>query len=269
MTVYTDYEQTQTSKIQDWLDHQDVNFTKVISGALAPLETSIESLIPHQPLILLRQACDRLTANWHLNWLLIQPFAPGKDYSDLRHGSLETCDRLAEKVTFMAEGTAVIDGIIDSFAEGLGPLADTGLGLLLALQTIQRIGLCYGFAPDSDINENVNWGILATSLAPTPQARRQAISATLALEQESADHALSHLLEETTTATVEESVTEPMFEQIIMTLSEDFSGAIIPVVGSVLGAIAEEKFIYNVSETAQRMFQVRWLLNRYPQAPKA
>lgn len=266
LIVYTDYEQAQTARIQAWLDHQDPNLSSVLSSALAPVEKSVEALIPHEALDLLRQACDCLTLNWQLDWQMIQPLANSKNWSDLAHGSLQTCDDLVQKVTLLAGGTAIVEGILDSFLEGLGPLADTGLGLLLALHTIQRVGLCYGLAPDSPTKQQIHWGILATSLATTPQARRQAIAATLALEQKSADHALTHILEENANATVEESITEPMFEQILRILSEDFSGAMIPVVGSVFGAIAEEQFIFNVSEAAQRLYQVRWLINRYPQA---
>lgn len=54
-----------------------------------------------------------------------------------------------------------------------------------------------------------------------------------------------------------------MLSRVLVTLSEELSGELIPVIGIALGILESEQFAQEVATTARYVYQLRWLLRAY------
>jgi len=261
-----EYEHSQLHAIRHWLTHNAVGMPSIAASR------AITPLLPSQGLRVLRATCDRLLGSadqeWaHLKTQLGRQLAADhleiRDWQDLQQQPLQVCDRLQARVQAIALGSATLEGLLTAPLEGVGELADVALALLLGLKTIQHVGLCYGFGAATPLEQEMVWGTLATSFATTALERQHTLGSLLVRDPELVRETVAELLTDTALETLTDTTAEAVFERAIIHLSEELSGELVPLVGVVLGVVANEQFATQVATTARYVYQLRWLLRAY------
>ncbi len=263
--LLTPYELKQIQAIQTWLNHHENPFAQAWNSALHPLEASLVQSIPPELSQKLHQSCNQLTDNWLDDWHYLQThLTSAKTWQELRHGPLETCDRLAQDVQNIAVGTAAVEAGLTSLAEGLGEIANVGLMILLSLTVVQRVGLAYGFPPNTPARKNYLWGILALTMASSPEERLGLLKRMAQAESDLYQAAVTEFLSESVEDVAEES-TQALLERLLVIFTAELGGEVIPVIGTLWSITASEHLIQSLGTTAQYVWQLRWLLHRETQ----
>lgn len=260
----TAYEAAQFAAIQQWQQQEIAGLTWLLGHGLNLLKGVLNVLIPAVVFEKIGVTCDAATANWQQDWQDLKPLAEVEDYSLLRQGTLNTCDALASHVTEQALVETTAEGGITGLFEWFGEVVDDGLTIVLALRTIHRIGLCYGYAPETAKEQAFAWEILNVGIAQTPTERQSALTALRDLRvqlnpQQPEQETLRDSLEEDANAMLLDSVVE----QGLAELTEETAASIVPVLGLFLSIWADRSMIEAVSTAAQREFQLRWLYDNH------
>ena len=256
----TPYEQKQIEAIADWRTREPGLLTTFGAKLLTPVKALGDRLMPAAIVDQALALCEKFAAYRQTDWEKLKPEARVEKPADLQQACLETCDRLAQQVEDQALVLASAEGGIAGVFEEVGELTEIPLSIVLAVRTIHKIGLCYGYASSGQHEQLFAWSILAVSTAQTPQERRQAFSAFYHCQQQLYRQAFDQILEETLETGAFDALRQAVFRQAIAYLAEDLSGDDIPVVGILLGAAANRSFLAGIGESARRAFQLRWLL---------
>jgi len=167
------------------------------------------------------------------------------DIRELRDRAFEECDSLAVTISTPAQRQAMIEGAI----AGLGGLVTETLNipvlLTAALRAIYRIGYCYGYPLDTEIDRIVVLAILELSTADEP-ARRQAL--------------FQQLKNLGTPAANGQTPAKPVsLDGVEEDLLQDLAFGAVPILGDLTWIVLDHDFIRRVDITARRIFQERWL----------
>jgi EcsC protein family/Heavy metal associated domain 2 len=257
----TPYEQTQFEAIKLW-KHRRISKVKELIGHLLMAGRGLLNVVfLNQALETVASVCERGSASWQRDWEHLKSSAGVEDAMALRRGSLEGCDRLSEHVIVSAIAKASAQGGVSGLFDMFGEIADEGLTLVLALQTIHHIGLCYGYQPQTSDEQSFGWAIFNAAIALT-QAEYETIQTTMQSIQRSLNK--QALEDETLKDTIEEDLKERLvdsaIEQGIAQLSEETLGGVVPVLSILMNIVADQELIEQVSTAAKREFQLRWLL---------
>lgn len=258
----TEYETNQFNEILDWLDDKPFWLTELLGYVLSGTKELISLIIPALVFTNIGTACDAATANWQQDWQELKRMALVEDYHQLRTGDLERCDRLAAEVAKLSLEKATTEGGISEIAEIWGEIINDGLTLILALVTIHRIGLCYGYAPDNKQEKAFAWGVFNVGIAQTQRERQQARkniqNLRLALDEKKLE---KETLEDSIEDDTDDLLIDSAIEQLLTTLTEETAGGIIPVLSIFLSLWADNSMISEISTAAKREYQLRWLLD--------
>ncbi|MCU0536902.1 MAG: EcsC family protein [Hydrococcus sp. Prado102] len=180
-----------------------------------------------------------------------------KSSLELQQARLEVCDRLAHRVKDWESWLGGALASITGFFEVIGEITEISLSVVLALQTIRKIGLCYGYPPQTQQERLLGWSILAIATAQTPLEKQQAFSAFYHWQNTLYRQMFDEILEDAIDDELFNSVRDMVFRQAIVYLSEDLSVDNVPFIGSVLGAFANSSFISKQPPIRNRELQPR------------
>ncbi|MBE9225586.1 EcsC family protein [Phormidium sp. LEGE 05292] len=258
----TEYETNQFKEILDWLDDKPFWLTELLGYVLSATKGLISWIIPDPIFTKIGAACERAMANWQQDWQELKPQALVEDYHQLRYGDLEKCDRLAAEVAKRSLKQVTAEGGITEVAEIFGEILNDGLAIVLALRTIHRIGLCYGYAPENVQEKAFAWGVFNVGIAQTQQERQEARknigNLRLALDEKKLE---KETLENSIEEDADDLLIDSTIEQALTALTEETAGGIVPVLSIFLGLWADRSMISEISTAAKREFQLRWLLD--------
>lgn len=257
----TTYEAVQFEAIKAW-KHRQINKLKEIIGQLLMASRGLLGfLFLNQVLERIAEGCERVTGNWQQDWEKLKPVAGVGAVTDLRQRSLETCDQLAERMITAAENQATVQGSLSGLFDVFGEVADEGLTLVLALQTIHRIGLCYGYAPQTPDERAFAWAIFSAAIALTQEEYENTQSTIRDLQRSLNQQALEdEALQDTLEEDVEDLLVDSAIEEGLAQLSGETLGGFVPVLSIAMNLFADRGLIDEISEAAKREFQQRWLL---------
>ncbi len=263
-----DYERQQIRKISAWLREETNPLQQAVQSVNAKVERNVSGILSPEHLAILRKAGDRLLAKsdqpWqHLKQQLGSTRVPVEHWQDLQNQPLEVCDRLQPSVAGVALTKAAVEALITAPFDFLGELVDVGFTLLLGLQTIQGVGLCYGFGSETTVEQHIIWGTLGISFAGTARERQHLLLSLLHPFEESERGAIAGLLEDSAFEVFTDNTVEAVLSRVLVTLSEELSGELIPVIGVALGILESEQFAQEVATTARYVYQLRWLLRAH------
>ena len=270
----TSYEQVQFEAILAW-KHRQISWLKELTGhVLLSAQGFLNFLLLNKALERVALVCESATKNWQQDWEKLKPVAGVEEAIALRQGFLERCDHLSASVTDHALKQASVQGGLGGLFDVFGEVADEGLTLVLALQTIHRIGLCYGYQPQTPDEQAFAWAIFSAAIAMTQEEFEQTQVTIRNLQRSLNQQALE---DETLQDTLEEDVSDLLIdsaiEQGIAQLSGETLGNLIPLLSIVMDVLADRDLIEQVSGAAKREFQQRWLLEnrkiRFPQSVAA
>jgi hypothetical protein len=247
MVPLNEYEARQADEIANWKSERPSLVMAAFRGISRPLSRLLARVVPDETLRSVATTAEELATRYAGPDEIVHQ-AGVKDLSELRSWTLEECDALAGTISASAERRAMVEGAL----AGLGGIVTETLNvpILLAatMRSIFRVGHCYGFSLDSEIDRLFVLGILELSTADDP-ARRQAVHQQLrdlgtGGAAGPSDGKAIHL------DGLEES------------LLGDLAIGAVPLVGDVTWIMMDYDFIRRVDITARRVFQERWLKDR-------
>jgi uncharacterized protein (DUF697 family) len=258
----TVYESKQLAAINDWKTEEPSVLSKATGIVAAPLAWLVQKVIPEKAI---QVALD--AANWAGCQLAdrgdILRDGDVSQITELRSKSLELSDRLADKAHDWAIGMATVEGGAAG-AFGLpGMAADIPAIVTLALRTVHKIGLCYGYESSTEEDKNFVIGILSASGANSVKEKVEALFALRSIQQ--------ILIKQTWKKMSEKAAVQQMSKegaiigvrnvakQLGINLTKRKALQAIPLIGAGVGASMNAWYIKDVGWAARRVFQERWL----------
>lgn len=248
MADATPYERSQLDAIRRWKNQDPGLVGRAATGAIAlPLWLARRMLSEgaiRRALELAQVMAVRLVDEEDL--LRLAGAARG---SDLGARTLQELDLLADRVQGSAAGWAAAAGAFTGVTGLPGLAADIPSLLTLAFRTIYRIGLCYGFRPESDSEFAFALGVLAAAAAGSRSEKRAALAALEVHGQQPA------------------AAGQPAdLDQVARILARTFARRkalqVVPGIGAVVGGSVNGWFMREVGWAARRGYQERWLRGR-------
>lgn len=258
----TIYESGQVTAINEWKKEEPSVLSKASGAVAAPLAWLVQKVVPEKAI---------QTALEAANWAGCQLADSGdilrdggvSQIAELRSKSLEVSDRLANEVHNWAIGMASVEGGAAG-AFGLpGMAADFPAIVTLALRTVHKIGLCYGYESSTDEDKNFVLGILSASGANSVEDKVEALLTLRSIQQIVIKQSWKTMSEK---AAVQQMSKEGAIigvrnvaKQLGINLTKRKALQAIPIIGAGIGASMNAWYIKDVGWAARRVFQERWL----------
>ena len=141
----TPYEKQQVKGIDEWKKEEPGVVSKTFGLVVEPLAWLVQKVVPEAAIKGALDLSD-YAAKWLTDTADIKKEAGClKTIEELRHMDLTICDNLADTVHNWAIGIAVGEGAGTGTFGVLGMAIDVPAIITLALRTIHKIGVCYGY----------------------------------------------------------------------------------------------------------------------------
>ena len=258
------YEKKQVEQIKEWKDEEPGVVSQAIGFVTRPVTWLIQIIIPNSAI---KGALD--ASNWAGYWLAdtgdIIRDGNVNEISDLKSSSLEICDKLADSVHNWAIGFGIAEGGVAG-ATGLPGLAvDIPIIITLALRTVHKIGLCYGYECDSEMDRNFVLGILSASGANSMTEKVGALTTLRSIEIAVAKQTWKAMAEKAATQQFSKEggiiAIKNLAKQLGVNLTKRKALQAIPVIGAGVGASVNGWYLKDVGWAASHAFQERWLID--------
>ncbi|MBL6988756.1 MAG: EcsC family protein [Bacteriovoracaceae bacterium] len=237
-----EYERRQLEKVHAWKVQEPSVLNKYLIPASLPFAWLIEKVIPIKVMNAIVQGLNS-TGKWATDKSDIMKMSDIEDIGELKNFEMEFLDEMSKEMRKWSIGMATVEGAATGAGGALLLAVDVPAIIVLALRTIYKIGLCYGFEPTTVEDEEFVLMILATSGANTMSEKIAALTLIKGVEKKIAkDLAVQKLANQLTT-----NMAKRKFLQIV------------PVVGAVVGGGINGMFMKDVGLAAQRSFQNKWL----------
>ncbi|HTP52314.1 MAG TPA: EcsC family protein [Anaeromyxobacteraceae bacterium] len=187
-----------------------------------------------------------------------------KDIAELRSLDLALSDRMADRVHNWAIGLAASEGT----ATGLGGLfalpADVPFILTLALRTIHKIGLCYGYEATSPGDKDLVLGVLGASGALDLVDKVAALASLRSVQVTVASQTWKQIAATASKDALSGEATLVAATKVARALGWNLTAGTfqkaIPFLGAALGGAANARYVRGVGWAARRTFQELWLI---------
>nr|WP_320189865.1 EcsC family protein [uncultured Desulfobacter sp.] len=265
----TEYEAKQFSAIQAWKTEEPSVISKSLGTVFAPVSWLAQKLIPEKAIrstvYAAVKAADKLTDSGD-----IKKSANVSEIRELLKKDLEFLDKLAANVHHWAIGIATTGGIATGFGGAVTLAADIPATVTLALRTIYKIGLCYGYEPKTDADRLFILAVLAISSANSIGDKMIALN-TLHAVRANPENLPELLPKDTIESTLENPLTKKdtdigvdhLSKAIGLNLTKRKMLQLIPAVGAVVGGSVNGWYLKDVGWSARRAYQERWFADKY------
>lgn len=253
----TEYEKSQVRAIVEWKNQEPSVVSKGFSMIAKPFEFVVSKVIPQSAME------GALNAANSAGQFLADEGDICRDgnvsnIESLRHKSLEVSDSLANNVHNWAITTAAAEGGVTGATGVAGIVVDVPAILTLALRTIHKIGLCYGYRADTLEEKNFVLDILSAAGA---NSQKEKVSALVALQT------LRTIIAKQTWKSMQNAgekeamilMIKALCKQLGVNLTKRKALQAIPVIGGGVGAAVNGSFMRDVGYAARRIYQQRWL----------
>lgn len=260
----TSYEEEQTTQIRKWKAEEPGVVSKALNVVLTPVNWLFQKIIPPKAI---QGAIDG--AN-QLGGLL----ADSKDIlrdgrvitiSELRYKDLQLSDKLADDVHNWAIGIAAAEGAGTGALGVLGIAVDIPAVITLALRTIHKIGLCYGYECSSQDDKDFILAVLAASGANSMEEKITALTTLRAIEVTIAKQTWKSIAEKAAKERLSKEAAinglRNLAKQLGINLTKRKALVAIPVIGAAVGGTVNGWYLKEVGWAARRAFQERWLID--------
>ena len=264
----TSYERGQLSEIQEFQNQKPSVVSEGLSLIGKPLELLTSILIPEQVVQAVLSGANA-TAEFLADEKDILRDGKVSKIEDLQKKSLELSDELANEVHNWAIALAVAEGGATGMWGAAGIAADIPAILTLALRTIHKIGLCYGYKADTVEDKEFVLSVMSLAGSNSMKEKNQVLLQLKMLEATLRKNALwvieRKAAKQMAKKTVGNEVIIKMIRDVCKQLGINFSKRkamqVIPIVGAGVGAAMNGSFIRDIGYAARRQFQERWLVD--------
>lgn len=184
--------------------------------------------------------------------------------SDLKTFDLEKSDNLANKVHNWAIGVATAEGGATGAVGLLGMAVDIPAVIVLALRTIHKIGICYGFEVKTKHDKEFVLAILAASAANEMGEKLAALTTLRSVEVAISKQTWKQLSQKAATNQMGKEAgivgIKSLAKQLGINLTKRKALQAVPAIGALVGASVNGWYIKEVGWAARHAFQEKWLV---------
>lgn len=266
LTPLSPYEDEQLDAINAWKSAEPTVADQAVGFVVKPLTWLVQKVVPPKAMKAALEAANAAGAKL-ADVEDVKRDGGVKQIKDLRSKDLELSDRLADSVHNWAIGAGVVIGTGGGAAGVLSAPIEIPALMMLAMRTIHKIGLCYGYEPTSKADHDFAMGILAAAGASTLQEKYEALTLLRTVEVMVAKQTWKALAEKAAERqmTKEGAVTtiRALAKTLGINLTKRKALASIPLIGAGVGGSLNGWYINDVGWAARRAYQERWLLDNH------
>lgn len=272
MKALSNYELKQIEAIEDW-KHEGIDFyDRTMATITKPIGKVVEKVATEKIVRGLLKFTWNIADN-SLDYKRIIKDAQISSIKELRYADLEFCDKMARDAKIRSIGLATAQGVAVGSVGIMGLAVDIPFILSIALRTIMKIGASYGYQLDSVYEKEFALAVLGAGSVRTLKQRVEAIELVDKLEHVIDEASMKKLANKMVNKTVskelsiisvhaiEQELEIEISREIQILLFQDRIFDYLPIVGGVIGAAVNGKYINHVSNAAIRLYQHRWLLD--------
>ena len=259
----SDYLMQQYALIKAWENEEPGVVSKTFGKLLSPVGKLISVVVPEK---VIESAINAANAAAQYLTDTDDVLRDGKVESidELRTKNLKLCDQMADSVHNWAIGVATTEGAAVGFAGLPGLVADIPFITTLALRTIHKIGVCYGYVADVSNAEEEKAFVLGVLAAANASTLGEKAGFILGLKQISVliqRNAWKKLAEMGSANLLAKSIVSvrQAAKLIGVNLTKRKASQSIPFIGGAVGAALNASFINDIAWAARRSYQRRWL----------
>lgn len=258
----TKYEAEQLERIEQWEAEEPGVVSKAVGFITAPLAWAAQKVIPEAAI---RGALD--FSNSAARFLadsddLLQD-AHVSSLAELKQLPLERLDERADEVHNWAIALATGEGAGTGAAGLPGMAVDVPVVITIALRTIHKIGLCYGYQCDDEVDAQFVYAVLSASGANSVKEKVAALAFLQQLRVILVRQTWKSMTEKVAAAQVSKEgaliALRNLAKQLGVNLSKRKALQAVPVIGAIVGGSANGWWLKEVGWAARRSFQKRWL----------
>jgi hypothetical protein len=258
----TPYEAEQAAEIKAWKEKEPSVVDQAMGLVVQPFAWMIRKVVPEKAiagaLVLARKVSTKtIDAGDVLRKAGVNSIA------DVRNTDLERSDRLANEVHNWAIGLATAEGAGTGFFGILGAPVDIPALITLALRTVEKIGLCYGYECNTRQDEDFIMGVLAVAGANTIEEKLSALAALRTIQTMLVKQTWRKIAEAAakTQLSKEGAIIgiRSLAKQLSINITKRKALAAIPFIGSLVGGSLNAWYLRDVGWSARRLFQERRL----------
>ncbi|MBF0543415.1 MAG: EcsC family protein [Candidatus Riflebacteria bacterium] len=260
------YETQQETLIEAWETEVPSNLNQVIGFFSSPLVWAAQKVLPEHLMISALEkamaAADKFSGK---NEILESAKHLGLNISsieELKIAPLSICDILSENAAVWAKGLAGVEGAITGITGIAGLAADVPGLILLTLQTIKRIGFCYGFDTSREEEKAFVIEVFLAGSANSLEEKKTAINDALNIDYYVSDSNNPEARKKMSGFLSREGLNAAirnLAKRLIINLSRRKATQVIPVIGGGVGAVLNTFFLSDIANSSKRLFQKRRL----------
>lgn len=257
------YESEQLAAIERWKIEKPSVVSETVGLITAPLAWAVNKVIPTAAI---RGALSfsSTAAEWLTDTKDVIRDAGVDSISDLRSFDLEKSDNLANSVHNWAIGIAAAEGGATGTVGIAGLVLDIPSIIVLALRTIHKIGVCYGFEVSTKEDRDFVLSALAVSGANDMSEKVAALATLRTIEVALLKQSFKSMAQKAAEQQISKEAgiiaARNLAKQLGVNMTKRKALQAIPVAGALIGATVNGVYISEVGWTARRLFQERWLL---------
>jgi hypothetical protein len=249
VTELTAYEARQVAEIAAWKGEAPGPVWRALKKVREPLGRVVGKVVPGAMVGKLAEKAEALVERRDGADRIARSAGVG-NVSELKHRSLEECDRLARSVSARAQRQA----ILESVAAGAGGIATEILNIPVLLaaaeRAILRVGHCYGYRLDTEADRRYVLALLELASDDDLERRPRHIDRLRRLEREG------------TRGSAPGSARGFGVNGAGKQVAEELALEAVPVLGEAVSVALDYAFMRRVDVAARRAFQERWLRDR-------
>lgn len=262
MNIMSEYEQGQLEEIKKWKDQKPCVATSALRTVFKPVEWVVNAIVPESAIIGALNATN-FVARYMADKGDILSEGGVSDINQLRTKDLRISDKIADSVHNWAIGLATTEGGITGAGGALAMAIDIPTTLTLALRTIHKIGLCYGYSADSESEKQFVLQILSIVGSNSQKEKIESLvfikGIRVALRKKTwkaiQKASVKGAPMEAGIATIRK-----LAKQLGLNMTKRKAMQVMPLIGGAVGATINGEFLREIGWAARRCYQERWLL---------
>ncbi|MDQ0913944.1 EcsC family protein [Paenibacillus sp. V4I5] len=258
------YESAQLKMIEEWKALEPSIISKALGIALEPIAWVVRKVIPEKAI---QGAIDGASSlgQWLSDSKDLMRDGKVSQICDLKYKDLELSDKLADEVHNWAIGIATAEGAAaGAFGILTAPL-DIPAIITLAMRTIHKIGMCYGYECKTEQDKLFVLGILSASGANSMEEKLAALTTLRTIEVMIAKQTWKAMAGKAAQSKLSKEAAiigiRNLAKQLGVNLTKRKALQAIPAIGALVGASVNGWYIKDVGWAARRAFQERWLID--------
>jgi hypothetical protein len=258
------YESQVLAELQQWQAEAPGWGTRLLAKPSGAAAKAVQAMVPVEALRAALEKANQVALRLDDRKTILRK-AGAQSEAELAARPLEAADALAKSLARKAMWLGGAGGAAFGVAGAAGMVLDIPALLTLALRSIHRTGFCYGEGMSDPARARLAIGIFALASANSAEEKQSALQA-IASNADVVDDTWRDGIERVAEREMAKEATafslQTLASRVGLHLGARKGAGAVPVLGALVGSSMNAWYIHDVSQTARRVFQWRWLAAR-------